>query len=106
MTTTTMMMMCDGVAGKMMMKAFPDGRKNHDVEASVSFWRTRMPQQTPSRAGMRAADKIPKKEKTCVLLLLLCLYDARVRKRRVYFMGIDYAPHFIFFLARLLLLPL
>ena len=106
MTTTTMMMMCDGVAGKMMMKAFPDGRKNHDVEASVSFWRTRMPQQTPSRAGMRAADKIPKKEKTCVLLLLLCLYAKSMRKRRVYFMGIDYAPHFIFFLARGLLLCL
>lgn len=38
-------------------------------------------------------------------ITIMCLY-ARVRKRRVYFMGIDYAPHFIFFLARLLLLPL
>ena len=53
-------------AGKMKVKAFPDdGCKNHDVEASVSFWRTRMPQQTPSHAGTRAAGKIPKKEKTC-----------------------------------------
>ena len=65
MTTTRRL---NGVAaGKMMMrKAFPDdGCKNHDVEASVSFWRTRMPQQTPSHAGTRAAGKIPKKEKTC-----------------------------------------
>jgi len=71
MTTTTMMMMFDGVAGKTM-KAFPDGRKNHDVEASVSFWRTRMPQQTPSRAGMRAAGKIPKKEKT--FKTIICVF--------------------------------
>ena len=65
----------DGVAaGKMMMmKAFPDdGRKNHDVEASVSFWRTRMPQQTPSRAGTRAAGKIPKKEKT--FKTIMCVF--------------------------------
>ena len=64
MTTTRCL---NGVAaGKMEMKAFPDdGCKNHDVEASVSFWRTRMPQQTPSHAGTRAAGKIPKKEKTC-----------------------------------------
>ena len=62
----TTMSCFDGVAAGKMMKAFPDdGCKNHDVEASVSFWRTRMPQQTPSHAGTRAAGKIPKKEKTC-----------------------------------------
>lgn len=70
----TTMRCFDGVAaGKMMMKAFPDdGRKNHDVEASVSFWRTRMPQQTPSRAGTRAAGKIPKKEKT--FKTIMCVF--------------------------------
>ena len=63
---TTMRCLNGVAAGKMMMKPFPeDGRKNHDVEAIVSFWRTRMPQQTPSHAGTRAAGKIPKKEKTC-----------------------------------------
>ena len=63
---TTMRCLNGVAAGKMKMKAFPDdGCKNHDVEASVSFWRTRMPQQTPSHAGTRAAGKIPNKEKTC-----------------------------------------
>lgn len=73
MTTTRRL---NGVAaGKMMMmrKAFPDdGCKNHDVEASVSFWRTRMPQQTPSHAGTRAAGKIPKKEKTFKTITCVC----------------------------------
>ena len=73
----TTMSCFDGVAaGKMMMmrKAFPDddGCKNHDVEASVSFWRTRMPQQTPSHAGTRAAGKIPKKEKT--FKTIMCVF--------------------------------
>lgn len=108
---TTMRCLNGVAAGKMMMmrKAFPDddGCKNHDVEASVSFWRTRMPQQTPSHAGTRAAGKIPKKEKTCETITCVCT-RARVRKRRVYFMrafgGIDYSTILSSFW--LLLLPL
>lgn len=70
---TTMRCLNGVAAGKMMMmKAFPDGCKNHDVEASVSFWRTRMPQQTPSHAGTRAAGKIPKKEKTFKTITCVC----------------------------------
>ena len=85
MTTTRRL---NGVAaGKMMMrKAFPDddGCKNHDVEASVSFWRTRMPQQTPSHAGTRAAGKIPKKEKTCETITCVSLQACEKTARLFY----------------------
>jgi hypothetical protein len=89
MTTTRRL---NGVAaGKMMMmrKAFPDddGCKNHDVEASVSFWRTRMPQQTPSHAGTRAAGKIPKKEKTCETITRVCT-RAREKTARLFYESI------------------
>jgi len=89
MTTTRRL---NGVAaGKMMMmrKAFPDddGCKNHDVEASVSFWRTRKPQQTPSHAGTRAAGKIPKKEKTCETITCVCT-RAREKTARLFYESI------------------
>ena len=85
---TTMRCLNGVAAGKMKMKAFPDdGCKNHDVEASVSFWRTRMPQQTPSHAGTRAAGKIPKKEKTCETITCVCT-RAREKTARLFYASI------------------